>query len=40
MDVEKLVTRKITLDNIVNDGFEALIKDPSEVKILIDIANS
>ncbi|PZP52702.1 MAG: butanediol dehydrogenase [Pseudopedobacter saltans] len=39
MDVEKLVTRKIELDNIVPEGFEALIKDPSEVKILINIGN-
>ncbi|ERJ59067.1 2,3-butanediol dehydrogenase [Sphingobacterium paucimobilis] len=37
MPVEKLVTRKISLDNIVNEGFEALVNDPTEVKILIDI---
>lgn len=37
MPVEKLVTQKITLDNIVNDGFEALVNSPSQVKILVDI---
>lgn len=37
MEVEKLVTNKITLDQIVTDGFEALVNNPSEVKILIDI---
>lgn len=40
MPVEKLVTSKISLDNIVNNGFEALVKNPSEVKILVDIENS
>ncbi|WP_044171164.1 2,3-butanediol dehydrogenase [Flectobacillus major] len=37
MPVEKLVTRKIVLDDIVPQGFEALVNDPTEVKILIDI---
>lgn len=37
MPVEKLVTRKISLDKIVPDGFEALVNNPEEVKILIDI---
>lgn len=37
MQVEKLITKKIGLDNIVKDGFEALVNDPSEVKILVDI---
>ncbi|KOS05553.1 butanediol dehydrogenase [Flavobacterium akiainvivens] len=37
MPVEKLVTQKITLDNIVTDGFEALVSNPSQVKILVDI---
>lgn len=37
MEVEKLVTSKISLDEIVDKGFEALVKDPSEVKILVDI---
>ncbi len=37
MPVEKLVTRKISLDQIVSDGFEALVNNPEEVKILIDI---
>lgn len=40
MPVEKLVTRKIVLDNIVSEGFEALVNDPTEVKILIDIQGS
>lgn len=38
MPVEKLITSKIKLENIVDQGFEALIKNPSQVKILIDIA--
>ncbi|MHA3787154.1 2,3-butanediol dehydrogenase [Flavobacterium hauense] len=37
MPVEKLVTQKIKLDNIVTDGFEALVSNPSQVKILVDI---
>ena len=37
MPVEILVTSKIKLDQIVNDGFEALVNNPSQVKILIDI---
>jgi (R,R)-butanediol dehydrogenase/meso-butanediol dehydrogenase/diacetyl reductase len=37
MEVEKLVTNKIGLDNIVSDGFEALVNNPEQVKILIDI---
>ncbi|RXK86065.1 2,3-butanediol dehydrogenase [Filimonas effusa] len=37
LPVEKLVTSKIILDNIVNDGFEALLNNPSQVKILVDI---
>lgn len=37
MPVEKLITSKITLDEIVSKGFEALVSNPSEVKILIDI---
>jgi (R,R)-butanediol dehydrogenase/meso-butanediol dehydrogenase/diacetyl reductase len=37
MDVEKLVTKRITLDEIVTKGFEVLVSNPSQVKILIDI---
>ena len=37
LPVEKLITRVITLDEIVDKGFEALVNDPSEVKILVDI---
>lgn len=37
LPVEKMVTSVISLDEIVNKGFEALIKSPTEVKILVDI---
>ncbi len=37
LPVEKLVTSVISLDEIVEKGFEALTNDPSEVKILVDI---
>ena len=37
MPVEKLVTSKIGLDEIVPKGFEALVSNPSEVKILVEI---
>lgn len=37
LPVEKLVTSVITLDQIVDKGFEALVNDPSEVKVLVDI---
>ena len=37
MPVEKLVTKRITLDEIVTECFEALVSNPSQVKILIDI---
>ncbi|HLW40541.1 MAG TPA: 2,3-butanediol dehydrogenase [Brumimicrobium sp.] len=37
LPVEKLVTSVISLDEIVEKGFEALVNDPSEVKILVDI---
>lgn len=40
MKVEQLVTRRITLEHIVAEGFEALVNDPTEVKILIDIQKS
>lgn len=38
LPVEKLITSVISLDEIVEKGFEALTKDPSEVKILVDIS--
>lgn len=38
LPVEKLVTKVITLDEIVEEGFEALITNPSQVKILVDIS--
>ena len=37
MDVEQLITRKIKLDRIIKDGFEALAADPAEIKILVDM---
>jgi (R,R)-butanediol dehydrogenase/meso-butanediol dehydrogenase/diacetyl reductase len=37
LPVEKLITSVISLDEIVEKGFEALTKDPSEVKILVDL---
>lgn len=37
LPVEKLVTSIIRLDDIVEEGFEALIQSPTEVKILVDI---
>ncbi|HNP17162.1 MAG TPA: 2,3-butanediol dehydrogenase [Fulvivirga sp.] len=37
LPVEKLITSVISLDEIVEKGFEALTKDPSEVKILVEI---
>ncbi|MFA5667728.1 MAG: 2,3-butanediol dehydrogenase [Balneolaceae bacterium] len=37
LPVEKLITNVISLDEVVEKGFDALIKDPSEVKILVDL---
>ncbi len=37
MKAEQLITKKIALDDIVKEGFEALVNDPSEVKILVEI---
>ena len=37
LPVEKLITSVISLDEIVEKGFEALVNDPSEVKILVEI---
>lgn len=37
LPVEKLVTSVISLDEVVEKGFEALLNDPSEVKILVDL---
>ncbi|HTO16806.1 MAG TPA: hypothetical protein VLZ83_13635 [Edaphocola sp.] len=37
LSVEKLITSVISLEEIVEKGFEALVKDPSEVKILVDM---
>ena len=40
MDVDRIITKKIKLDDIVKDGFEALSRDPSEIKILVDVASN
>ncbi len=37
LPVEKLITSTISLNNIVEKGFDTLVNDPSEVKILVDI---
>lgn len=37
LPVEKLVTSTISLDEIVDKGFEALVSSPSEVKILVNL---
>lgn len=37
LPVEKLITNVISLDEVVDKGFEALTNDPSEVKILVDV---
>ncbi|KGX87359.1 2,3-butanediol dehydrogenase [Pontibacillus litoralis] len=40
LDIEKVVTKKIKLENIVEDGMELLTHDKSQAKILIDIQKS
>ncbi|MCM3782151.1 2,3-butanediol dehydrogenase [Neobacillus mesonae] len=37
MDVKKVITKKITLDRIIEDGLELLLKDKSQAKILVEI---
>lgn len=37
INVKPVITKHIDLDNIVNDGFEALTTDKSQAKILIDL---
>ena len=37
LDVKKVVTDKIPLDNVVEGGFEKLIQDKSQAKILVEI---
>ncbi|MEF2964281.1 2,3-butanediol dehydrogenase [Paenibacillus sp. M1] len=36
LDVKKVITKKIGLDNLVEDGLELLIKDKSQSKILVN----
>ncbi|MEH7385162.1 2,3-butanediol dehydrogenase [Bacillus sp. JJ1521] len=38
IDVKQAITKRIRLANIVEDGFEALTKDKSEVKILVELS--
>lgn len=40
LDVEKLISSKIKLDNIVPEGFDILLNNPSKVKILVDLDQS
>ena len=40
MDVDRIITKKIKLDDIVKDEFETLSRDPSEIKILVDVASN
>ncbi|MEH7455768.1 (R,R)-butanediol dehydrogenase [Bacillus sp. JJ1127] len=35
IQAEKLITKKITVDQVVEEGFEALVKDKTQVKILV-----
>jgi (R,R)-butanediol dehydrogenase / meso-butanediol dehydrogenase / diacetyl reductase len=35
LDVKKVITKKIALDNIVEDGLELLVKDKTQAKILV-----
>jgi (R,R)-butanediol dehydrogenase/meso-butanediol dehydrogenase/diacetyl reductase len=35
-NAEKLVTKRIALDDIVTEGFEALVAEKSHVKILVE----
>ncbi|OZI13341.1 butanediol dehydrogenase [Bacillaceae bacterium SAS-127] len=39
LDVKKVITKKIALDQVVEEGLELLGKDKSQAKILIDIQN-
>ncbi|WP_042147251.1 2,3-butanediol dehydrogenase [Paucisalibacillus sp. EB02] len=38
IDVKRAITKRIPLDTIVEDGFVALTKDKSEVKILVELS--
>ncbi|CAH0416676.1 2,3-butanediol dehydrogenase [Periweissella fabaria] len=37
IDVKPVITKKIELDKIVTDGFDALVADKSQAKILVDL---
>lgn len=38
INVDPIMTKKIELDHIVEDGLEALIGDPSQAKILVKVS--
>lgn len=41
MSPEGMITKKITMNKIVDEGFKTLVEDKdNHVKILVDIANS
>ncbi|MNE71009.1 hypothetical protein D3C80_1668440 [compost metagenome] len=33
---DRLVTKRITLDDLVAEGFEALVKEKTQIKILVE----
>jgi (R,R)-butanediol dehydrogenase/meso-butanediol dehydrogenase/diacetyl reductase len=35
LDIAQIVTKKVLLDNAIEDGFDSLIKDKSQIKILV-----
>ncbi|MBB3109590.1 (R,R)-butanediol dehydrogenase/meso-butanediol dehydrogenase/diacetyl reductase [Paenibacillus phyllosphaerae] len=37
LDVKQIITKKIALENIIEDGLELLVKDKSQAKILVQI---
>lgn len=38
LNVESMITKKIELDNLVEEGFKALSSDPSQAKILVKVS--
>ncbi|MCW4631431.1 MULTISPECIES: 2,3-butanediol dehydrogenase [Marinomonas] len=38
LDIAQIVTKKVLLDNVVEEGFESLIKDKSQIKVLVSPA--
>lgn len=37
MDVKKIITSKISLDHVIEEGFERLLEDKSQAKILVEV---